>query len=138
MSEASSYTKSDLIYIVLIGVPWLLSHFSPAIYSIFVSLRNIPSLPRKKLFVFTATSFTYAFICFLVLAFVIHTRFYLTYITPLLKHSGYYYGQPLVSIADFIISYWWLLVGPALFFSSIFITRYLRRSWVAIVAAIRV
>ena len=138
MAQTFPFSTRDLLYIALVAIPYLLCVFSPVIYSSFVLFRHKPALPRKRLFMFTVTSFTYGFFVFLFLALLIPAQFYLVYIAPSLKNAGYYYCQPLVTAADFVSEYFPILIGIALVSSAILITRRLQRIWPAIVEATRV
>jgi hypothetical protein len=138
MTEPFPFSTKDMLYIASFAIPYLLCVFSPVIYSCFVALRHKPSLPRKKLFIVTITSITYGFFIFIYLAFSIPVEFYLNSIAPSIRHSGHYYGQPFVAIADFIITYGWLIIGFLLLCTAIVLTQYLRKRWAAVVNAIRV
>ncbi len=61
---------------------------------------------------------------------------YLVYVAPQFEASGNYSGGPLTSIGAFIVSYWWLLLGPALLVVSVITTRYLSKRWVRVVEAL--
>ena len=138
MTETYPFSTKDMLYIASFAIPYLLCVFSPVLYSCFVAFRHKPALPRKMLFIATVTSINYGFYVFVYLAFSIPIEFYLSSIAPSLRHSGYYYGQPFVAIADFAITYGWLILGFLLLCTAIVFTRYLRKRLAAVVSAIRV
>jgi hypothetical protein len=133
----STFSPEVWVLILLVGVSYVLCIFSPVFYSAFVAYRRKPVMPRRLLFIATATALCYGALSFLGFALELPVEAYLVYIAPQLEAAGHYSGKPFTAIGEFVAMYWWLLLGPILLVMSIVVVRYLASRWIRIVEALR-
>lgn len=136
MFETFGFPLDVAASMLMVAIAYFLAVHSPVLLALFTVWRQRKTMRRRILFVGTIMGATYGFLVVLFMAVCVPISAFLIFIAPALKNQGYLKNSLLLALADFAVTWWWVLLPFAVLIPAVFVTRYFSARWNHIVGAL--
>ena len=136
MTDVFGFPIAMAVSMAMIAIAYFFAVHSPVLLALFAVWRQRKTMPRRVLFVGTVMGATYGLLVVFLMAICVPISAFLVFIVPALKDQGYLKNSIFLSVADFVVAWWWALLPFAVLLPAIFISRYFAARWDRIVEAL--
>lgn len=129
MNWIFGFSLETIAGMMLVAIIYGVSVHAPLIFAGFVALRRGTAMRRRLLFVVTASTLSYGFLLLLFLAVWIPVSAVMVFVIPTLRFNGYFEPALFTAVAEFMFTYWQLLLPLAIAVEAWLVVRYLAPRW---------
>ena len=136
MQEILGFPLHMAIAIASVAIAYLFVVYSPVLFALAITLRKRKTMKRRILFVGAVMVASYGFLAVFFMALTVPVAAFSIFIVPSLKDQGYLQNSIFLTVVDFAVHWWWLMLPLAILVSAILTSRYFSHRWNHIVEAL--